>query len=293
MSERDVGRVGDEKRAGERAGRWIGVSFVLSTIASIGLMVVYIAGGQVQLEGILIAIALGGLGVGLVVWGKDLLPGGDDVQQRKPHGSPESERDALADEFEEGAEDIGRRTVLRRMGAAAAGALGLAALFPIRSFGSAPGSDLERTNWAQGVRLVTADGEPVSIDDLDTGGFLTVFPADDVGSADAQAVLVRVDPNELDLSEERLGWTQDGYVAYSKICTHAGCPVGLYEQQTKELFCPCHQSIFDVLRGAVPTGGPATRALPQLPLSVDADGNLVAAGDFPEPVGPTFWTTFK
>ena len=281
------------EREPRSAARWIGISFVASTIASIGLMVVYIAGGQVQLEGILIGIALGGLGIGLVVWGKDLLPGGDDVQKRAAHGSSASERDALADDFEEGAEDIGRRTVLRRMGAAAAGALGLAALFPIRSFGSAPGSDLERTNWRQGVRLVTADGEPVSIDDLDEGGFLTVFPEDDVGSADGQAVLVRVDPDELDLSEERLGWTQDGYVAYSKICTHAGCPVGLYEQQTKELFCPCHQSIFDVLRGAAPTGGPATRALPQLPLSVDADGNLVATGDFPEPVGPTFWTTFK
>lgn len=276
-----------------RAARSIGVAFVLSTIASIGLMVVYIAGGQVQLEGILIAIALGGLGFGLIVWGKDLLPGGADVQQRRDLASAPSDQEGLEDDFEEGAEDIGRRTLLRRMFAAAAGALGLAALFPIRSFGSAPGSDLEHTKWAQGVRLVTASQKTVSIDDLEVGGFLTVFPETEVGSADAQAVLIRVDPDELELSEERVGWTQDGYVAYSKICTHAGCPVGLYERETKELFCPCHQSIFNVLRGATPTGGPATRALPQLPLSVDAEGNLVANGDFPEPVGPTFWTTFK
>ncbi len=140
---------------------------------------------------------------------------------------------------------------------------------------------------------MTADGLPLSLDSLEVGGFVTVFPEGDEGAADGQTVLIRVHPSELRLSEERMEWTQEGYVAYSKICTHAGCPVGLYERETKELFCPCHQSIFDVLRGAEPTAGPATRALPQLPLGIDGAGNLIAQGDFPEPVGPTFWTTFR
>lgn len=283
MSDRDT----------RRAARWIGVGFLSSAAASVGLMVVYIAGGQAQLEGILIAIALGGLGFGLVAWGKELLPGGGDVEERKDHSSSATERDALEHDFEEGAEDIERRRFLRRLLAVATGALGLAALFPIRSFGSAPGSDLEHTQWAEGVRLITEGGSTVGVHELEIGGFITVFPENDPGSADGQAVLIRVSPHELELSEERMGWTQDGCVAYSKICTHAGCPVGLYERETHELFCPCHQSIFDVLHGAAPTAGPATRSLPQLPLSVDDEGNLVAQGDFPEPVGPTFWTTFK
>jgi ubiquinol-cytochrome c reductase iron-sulfur subunit len=78
-------------------------------------------------------------------------------------------------------------------------------------------------------------------------------------------------------------------VAFSKVCTHAGCPVGLYQAETRELFCPCHQSAFNVLKGAQPASGPATRALPQLPLGIDDDGYLIALGDFPEPVGPGFW----
>ena len=275
------------------SGRSIGVAFLLSSIASVALMIVYISGGQVQVEGVLIAVALGGLGYGLIVWGKDLLPGGNDVEERKSLATSDAERAALQREFESAGADLGRRKFLRRLLALAGGALGAAALFPIRSFGSAPGSDLERTRWAEGVRLMTAEGTPLSLDSLEVGGFVTVFPEGDEGSADGQAVLIRVNPNELELADERMAWTQEGYIAYSKICTHAGCPVGLYERETKELFCPCHQSIFDVLRGAAPTAGPATRALPQLPLDLDDSGNLIAQGDFPEPVGPTFWTTFR
>ena len=78
-------------------------------------------------------------------------------------------------------------------------------------------------------------------------------------------------------------------IAYSKICTHVGCPVGLYQADTHELLCPCHQSTFDVLDGARPRFGPATRSLPQLPLAVDGDGFLTAQSDFTEPVGPGFW----
>jgi ubiquinol-cytochrome c reductase iron-sulfur subunit len=110
-----------------------------------------------------------------------------------------------------------------------------------------------------------------------------------VGSADSQTLLIRVNPSDLALPPGREGWTPDGCVAYSKLCTHAGCPVGLYRDADHALLCPCHQSTFDVLRGAVPTFGPATRPLPQLALSVDGEGYLVAQGDFGEPVGPSFW----
>jgi ubiquinol-cytochrome c reductase iron-sulfur subunit len=109
------------------------------------------------------------------------------------------------------------------------------------------------------------------------------------GSGDGQAVLIRVDPALLQLAPDRLEWAPMGYVAYSKICTHAGCPVGLYRAEEHALICPCHQSTFDVLNGGAPTYGPAARALPQLPISLMPDGTFVALGDFPEPVGPSFW----
>src|SRR5690606_26047816 len=101
--------------------------------------------------------------------------------------------------------------------------------------------------------------------------------------------LIRVDPDELRLPPERAEWAPEGLVAYSKICTHVGCPVGLYRETTHELLCPCHQSTFDVLRGARPVFGPATRSLPQLPITIDDEGYVVAISDYTEPVGPSFW----
>jgi ubiquinol-cytochrome c reductase iron-sulfur subunit len=119
-------------------------------------------------------------------------------------------------------------------------------------------------------------------------GVLTVFPEGHVGSADGQTLLIHVGEGRLQLTGERAGWAPEGFVAYSKVCTHAGCPVGLYRASQASLICPCHQSTFDVLRGAVPTFGPAARPLPQLPIQL-VDGEFRALGDFPEPVGPSFW----
>jgi ubiquinol-cytochrome c reductase iron-sulfur subunit len=136
---------------------------------------------------------------------------------------------------------------------------------------------------------VTADGRPVLAADVPLEGLVTVFPEGDPGSADGQAVLVHVASGLLQPHLGREGWTPQDFIAYSKICTHAGCPVGLYQAQTHQLLCPCHQSAFDVLHAAKPVFGPAAAALPQLPLSIDADGYLVADGDFSDPVGPSFW----
>ena len=125
--------------------------------------------------------------------------------------------------------------------------------------------------------------------DLPIDAITTVFPEGDVGSADSQTLLIHVAPEALHLPPERASWAPEGFVAYSKICTHAGCPVGLYRASEQKLICPCHQSTFDVLDGATPVFGPAARPLPQLPIALQPDGTFVATGDFSAPVGPGFW----
>lgn len=274
------------RRMSDRKGRTAVSAFVASGIGSFGLMVTYLLGGQPQAEGIFIFIALGGLGLGLILWAKDFMPEGQSVEERSPTPSPGAEREHVAEDIEEGAEEVGRRGFLGRALAGAAGMLGLAALFPIRSLGEAPGDSLVRTQFRAGIRLVTNDGRPIAADELGSGSFLTVFPEGDTHTGDSVAVLIRMDPDRIP-DDDGVDAT-DGFVAYSKICTHAGCPVGLYESETNELFCPCHQSTFDAARGAIPTFGPTARALPQLPMGVDDEGFLVALGDFTEQVGPAF-----
>jgi quinol---cytochrome c reductase iron-sulfur subunit len=276
----------EERRFGQGV---VALSFLASAAASVGLAVVYLRGGQPQLEGALLLVALGGIGLGLLMWAKGFLPHGPFVQERDPLTSTARQREAVARGFERGAEPIGRRAFMARMLGLALGAFGLAALFPIRSLGPSPGRSLFRTAWRRGSRLITADGAPVTVDRLNVGGLLTVYPEGHPGSADSQTILIRVDPAQLSPLPGRESWSPDGFLAYSKICTHAGCPVGLYEAETNRLFCPCHQSVFDALDGARPVDGPAARPLPQLPLEVDGQGNLRAQGDFPEPVGPGFW----
>lgn len=273
-----------------RPERVVAAAFAISILAALGLAGVYIAGGQTQAEGALLLLALGGIGVGLLVWALRLLPGIEDETQarprrRRPEGGPE----AAADTVIAGAGELGRRRFLTRMLLGALAALGLAALFPIRSLGRAPGGSLSSTPWKAGMRLVTIDGTPVTSRTLEVGAFTTVFPEGFVGSADGQAVLINVGDAPLTLSPEALAGAPDGLVCYSKICTHAGCPVGLYLAQEHQLRCPCHQSTFDVLDGARPVYGPAPKPLPQLPIEIGEDGSLRATGDFDAPVGPSFW----
>jgi ubiquinol-cytochrome c reductase iron-sulfur subunit len=193
--------------------------------------------------------------------------------------------------FERGTRGLKRRRMLTGLAGAAFAALGGALLFPVRSLGPRPGRDLKRTDFRGGpVRVVTEDGTPVRPEDLEVDGVLTVWPEGHVGASDSPTLLIRTRPTqELRLGDRQIGWVVDGIVAYSKLCTHTGCPVGLYQADEALLLCPCHQSTFDVLRGAKPIFGPAARSLPQLPLDVDGDGYLIATGDFEEPVGPGFW----
>jgi ubiquinol-cytochrome c reductase iron-sulfur subunit len=269
--------------------RWIAICFAVSILAALGLAAVYAAGGQTQAEGALLALALGGVGAGLLLWAKRLMADIPHETQPRHHPPGAAELESAAEAIEDGVDEIRRRRFLARMLLGAAGALGLAALFPIRSLGQAPGDSLLVTDWSPGARLVTADGQLVTVDTLETNSFTTVFPEGFVGSADSQAVLIRVEPDQLQLPPDRATGAPDGLVVYSKICTHAGCPLGLYLAATQELRCPCHQSTFDVLDGARPVYGPAPRPLPQLPIEIGDDGVLRATGDFTEPVGPSFW----
>lgn len=183
---------------------------------------------------------------------------------------------------------VPRRTLLAGLAATGAGALGLGGAIWALSDGYRRA--LRRTAWAAGVRLVTEDARPIRVDDVPLGGLVTAFPQGAVDAADSPLVLIRLHPSLIRPEPDRVGWAEDGCLAYSKICTHAGCPVGLYEAERHELLCPCHQSAFDVLHAARPTFGPAAAPLPQLPLGVDGDGYLVALGDLSAPPGPAFWS---
>ena len=272
------------------AERGVAIAFSVAALAALGLCVVYLMGGEPQAEGVLLFLALGGIGAGLMLWATVLMAGIGEETQPREHGAPRhAERGASADAMLEGVDEIRRRRFLSRLLLAAAAGLGIAALFPIRSLGRAPRGSLFTTAWRSGAKLVDTGGDLVTRDTLEVGSFTTVFPEGDVGSADGQAVLVRVEPGQLRLPAERLADAPEGIVAYSKICTHAGCPVGLYLAETHQLRCPCHQSTFDVLDGANPVYGPAARALPQLPIGIAEDGSLYAKGDFTDPVGPSFW----
>jgi ubiquinol-cytochrome c reductase iron-sulfur subunit len=182
--------------------------------------------------------------------------------------------------------DVTRRGVFDRFWGLAAGAFALLAVVPFVALARAPRAS--GTMWKPGTRLVTPDGTPLRVDDIAVGGIETVFPDGHLTSYESTAVLVRLPPT-VAVEGERSDWIRDGNIAYSKICTHAGCPVALYRRESLELYCPCHQSVFDVVHGARPVSGPATRALPQLALDVDDSGYLVARGDFDTPVGPDSW----
>ena len=271
-----------------KAERNIIVALVVSTLSALALAGVYLGGGQAQLEGLFLGVSLCGLGASVVMWSKHLFPEEEVTDSRPQLTSSDEERASFTESFERGEERFTRRRFLSRLLGVASGAFGLALLFPLASLGPKPGRTLFRTGWARGKRLMVGD-RPVRVGDLQVGGLLTVFPEGGSREEDSATLLIRVEPDRLELPPERRDWAPEGYVAYSKICTHVGCPVGLYQQTSHELLCPCHQSTFNVLKAADPVFGPATRPLPQLPLDVDEEGFLVARSDYTEPVGPAFW----
>jgi ubiquinol-cytochrome c reductase iron-sulfur subunit len=274
----------------------VAVLLAASVLGSAGFAAAYALGAGTQVEGLSALVAFGALGAALIVWERAVGRPDAEVEERDPLPSAPEQRAAAVEAFERGVEVVvHRRHWLAAMFAGAAGALALAGLFPIRSLAPAAGGERARSPWRAGLRLVRADGAPLRVDDLAVDSVVTVFPEGYVGAnherdmATAAAMLVRVPDGEAELAPGRADWAPDGCLAYSKVCTHAGCPVGLYRASAHELFCPCHQSTFDVLHAGKVLFGPAARPLPQLPIAVREDGFLIARGDFSGPVGPGSW----
>lgn len=268
------------------------LAFGVSVLGAIGFVVAYSMDANHAWLGLCVALAAGGMGVGLVTWSDEIDPG-PQTEERHPLTSSKEDLAAQREAVERGTEMLGRRTfLLGGLGTAVVSFLAML-IVPIRSLGPAP-KNLYSTPWEDGRRLVTRQGVPVKADSMPPDGLLTVYPEGAVEAGDGPVILMRLPDDQL-TSKTVEGGSVGGIVAYSKICTHAGCAVGLLQADSRQpltvhrLLCPCHQSEFDPLDGAQPVAGPAVRSLPQLPLAVDGDGNLVAKGDFSEPVGPGFW----
>jgi ubiquinol-cytochrome c reductase iron-sulfur subunit len=251
-----------------------------------------------QLLGLALGLGLAALAAALVVASKRVLPRETAVEDR-PIAEPREEQRELEEDLRGAADGVSRRGLL----AAAAGTAGLgavaAATLPLTALGPSPAVLDEVSRWRDGIRLVDEDDKPVNADVLADGAFLTAFPEGaDKRELGSPVVVVRVAPATLRLPANRRGWAPEGLLAYSKICTHAGCAVSLFRKPTDEelssppgLVCPCHYSTFDVRRAAKPVFGPASRPLPQLPLKLDAERNLVAGGPLSGSVGPAWWGT--
>ena len=279
--------------SGERgAARRIRAAFAVTVLGAAAFAVTYSLGGNTQLLGGSLALAFAGLAYGLAVWGRKLLPTGGFVEEKPILGAPPEDRTLLA-EAVAGPESPVRRRGLVGMLLLGGGAIGVAMLFPLRSLLSFrrpdPVTMLRHTVWRTGgLRLVTPDGVPVRAADVSAATIRIVVPEGHPRDGDAPAFVVRLDPQRL--ARPPAAGQPAGLVAYSLLCTHAGCPVALYEQTTGRMLCPCHQSSFDLWNGAVPIAGPAARPLPGLPIEVDGEGYLRATGDFTSPPGAGFWS---
>lgn len=292
----DVAASGADGAQAARAARAarLAIGFLLASAgAAVALAVTWAADGPIQLQGVLLGASFLLFGAGLGTWANRLTgpPEETEIVEARPSLAPGPGHELEPEEVEPAA-DVSRRGLVRAS-LIAGGALGAAALLPIRALGPNPGRKLLRTAWRSGRQVVTTNGEPVAANEIPLDGLVTAFPQGATDEADGQIVVIRVRPELLDLPEGRATWAPDGLVAYSKVCTHAGCPVGLYSSEAKELLCPCHQSTFDVLRGAEPRGGPAVWPLPQLPLEIGSDGILRAAGPLSAPVGAGWWRPGK
>lgn len=298
-----------DPRAAKRAERQVLAMLGLSAVGSVFFIVAYFAFpldgtfATLQLSNIALGLGLGAgiffIGTAAVHLAKTLMPDTEMFDERHPQRGTEAERtDAAAIMVQGGQESgLGRRPFILGGLVGAAALAPLPAVVLLRDLGPLPGDALAHTLWDEGVRLsLDPSAEPILASDVTIGSVFHVIPENLYESehfldekAKAAVLLMRVDPDVVDYREDRAGWDVDGIYAYSKICTHVGCPVALYEQQTHHLLCPCHQSTFDLTQHCKVIFGPAKRALPQLPIAVDDEGYLVAQRDFEEPPGPSYW----
>ena len=313
-----------DPKAARRAERQVATMFLLSMLFVVLFVVAYVTIdsttivyipvlGEVGASNVALGFTMGAaiflVGAGAIQWAKKLMPDVEVVQQRHDQTSPRRATAEAVANYERGKDESGfaRFRMIRRT------LIGALVLFPIPLVvmlrdlwtpdeveeGKSPADILSTTIWTQGSRIVS-DGTyaPVRPEDLPVGGLISAVPEDlrEVeeithnlnARGKAAIILVRMDPNEI-RSQQGDGWDYQGILAYSKICTHVGCPIALYEQRTHHLLCPCHQSTFDLADAGNVIFGPAARRMPQLPIGVDEEGYLVALSDFAEPVGPSFW----
>ncbi|UBH06130.1 cytochrome bc1 complex Rieske iron-sulfur subunit [Leucobacter sp. Psy1] len=312
------------------AERTVYTLFYLSIVGSLGAVLAYMffpmeSGELLDIRlhtlfvGLGMALGLLALGIGAVHWGKALMADHESIDERHPVASSEEVRQDSAEIFKIADEESGfsRRSLVRNSLIGALVAFPLPGITLLRSLAPQdrdPVQLLKHTMWDTGVRLARdPSGVPIRASEVTIGSAFHVIPEtlnhsdfeelslDERGGSetllDAKAkaivLLMRLDQSDLKEDDDRKDWSYNGIVAYSKVCTHVGCPVALYEQHTHHLLCPCHQSQFDVSEHAKVIFGPAKRPLPQLPITVDDEGYLVAQSDFHEPVGPSFWERLK
>ncbi|SHN42274.1 ubiquinol-cytochrome c reductase iron-sulfur subunit [Cryptosporangium aurantiacum] len=297
----------------KRIERTIAFLLILTGLAALAFIVVYVAWPYeyeqgrgpdklyTPLLGFTMGTALFALGAAIIVWVKKLMPEEVAVQDRHDNNPNLDERALTAATIMNMVDETGikRRPLLKGALAVGAAPLGLMAIVPLGALIKDPHGDdqpLWTTGFKEGVRLVRDDGTPIRPGEVSAGGLETVFPGIPHGTglkyADSPTLLIHLREEDAREFKPRKGFENahyGNYFAYSKICTHAGCPASLFEQQTNRLLCPCHQSQFDVKDSCRPIFGPATRRLPQLPITVDEEGYFVAQSDFKEAVGPAFW----
>ncbi|MGL5809705.1 MAG: cytochrome bc1 complex Rieske iron-sulfur subunit [Nocardioides sp.] len=313
-----------DPRAEKRAERQIAALFVLSMVCSVLFVVSYVGievgdsqdtFGNLGASNLALGMSLAGmflfLGAGIIQWARKLMADHEIVEIRHPAASSESDRVAALAALAQGGDESGiaRRPLIRNTLLGALGLVGVAPIITLRDLGPLPGDKLNSTLWTRGMRVAKDGREEVELirpADLEIGDLVNCAPAvlfeknedgepvvegveRQIAKAKSTVIMVRMEPELIKAAEGREDWTVDGICAYSKICTHVGCPISLYERTTQSVLCPCHQSTFDLSDSAKVTFGPANRALPQLPLMVDEDGYLAAQSDFDEPVGPSFW----
>jgi len=312
-----------DEAAGRRAYRQVVGLLAAVPVLAIAFVVVYFAvpadaqlvlfGSAFKAHPVLLGLTGGlavlAIGVALIHWARTIMGDQDVVEERHPAGSSAEARQAAAAVFAEGVEQsgIGRRKLIGMGLAGGVGILAVPAVVMLADMGPWPtaavrAETIERTIWAQAVRIVNdVNNLPVKAAEVELGQLINAQPenlhelqeSDPVAyqreKAKAALIVVRMDPAAIRIPASRQDWQVDGILAYSKICTHVGCPISLWEQQTHHLLCPCHQSTFDLANSGVVVFGPAARSLPQLPIMVDDEGFLVARSDFTVPVGPSYF----
>ncbi len=302
----------------KRAERQVAAMFGLSALLTLGFCVAYFVipvdavwANTAALNlvlGCTLGLALLFIGLGAVQWSRRLMDDHEIVELRHTAASPPEDRADAVATIEQGNVEsgFGRRPLIRNTLFASMGALALPTVVLLRDLGPTPGDDPKTTVWTKGVRVVVdVSGEGIKPGDLEVGQLVNCEPelfyqTDDEGEplfegtellnakAKAAVILVRMAPEEIKAPEGREDWGQDGVLCFSKICPHLGCPISLWEQQTRNLICPCHQSTFDLTDGGKVVFGPAKRPVPQLELGLDEEGYLIAMGDFEDPIGPSF-----